>query len=286
MTIVIETVLIAAVPGMFEGLLAIAIVLTYRASGVVNVALGSAGALGAVVAAALAPALTPVPALLLGVCVSAVCGAWLTDVACYRPLRPYPRSLLVTALAGAVLSFILAETWHTGFTFPALLPERLVGVGPYQVTSLLIVGLGAGLLVTGASAALLHVRPPRAAAPGLRSESAPATWVALGAGAIAGVAACLTAEATFEAGFMLIPGLVAVLAAAVARLRSPVIAFAAAIAVEVTRALSIHDKMPHSGYTLAFVTVLLVAAGLYALHNATRLIAGMLSGAGRRQPHY
>lgn len=287
MTNVIETALIALAPGALEGLLAVAIVLTYRAAGVVNVALGSVGALGAVLAASLAPTLTPAPALLVGICASGIAGAALTSVSRLRPLRPYPRSLLVTALVAVVLSYALARTWEANLAFPAFLPERLIGVGPYEVTSLLIVGLVIGLLSTAGAVVLLHFRPGPSLTGRMAADPHPsATWVLLATGAMAGLAACLTAEATFGAGFMVIPGLVAVLAALLAKLRSPVIAFATAAGVEVVRALSIHSKMPHSGYTIAFVAALLIVGCLSVLLPVVRAPASAPGRASRRQSGY
>ncbi len=289
MTSVTETILIALGPGTFEGLLAVAIVLTYRSSGVVNCALGSIGALGAVLAALLVPASVPVFTVVTGVLISAVCsGACSAGLARYDPVRRYPLSLLITAGVGVLLFFVLIRTWRQNLEFPVLLPDRLVGLGAYQTTYLQVAGVVAGVLATAAAAALVHDSPRTTT--GRRTPSEPAggldrnrTWGLLVAGAIAGLSACFTAETGFGPDFMLIPALVALLAACIARFRSPTVAFVAAVAVEVVRNLSIHYKVAHSGYTVAFAGVLLLAVCLSLLLYAVSRASG--TGRRARQQH-
>lgn len=267
MTNVAETFLIALGPGTFEGLLAVAIVLSFRSTGVVNAALGMMGALGAVAAALLAEAISPSAALIIGVLVSSVCAAGLTlATSRHSSTRRYPWSLLATAVVAIAVFYALDRTWDASREFPVFLPERLISVGPYQITPLQVIGVVSGIVVAGMAAMLLRRHPDNSRT--LLSPVFPNVWVVLFAGAVGGFSAICMAEGAFGPDFMEIPSLVALLAASVARLRSPVIAFLAAVVVEVIRNLTIHFRLAHSGYTLAFIAAMLLAACLYLLRYA------------------
>jgi branched-chain amino acid transport system permease protein len=279
MSHVIETCLIALIPGAFEGLLAVAIVFTYRVTGVINLALGGAGASGAFVAASLAPHVGVPASIALGL----VCSALLTGVVTAAAL-PRNRSILdpvpvlVTAAPAVALEQILTRAWPVGLEFPNVLPQTVVGVWRFQVTELHLAGLVLGLVaVAGTALALRSATLGRWRFAWRRPGTPRGGLILLIPGVIAGASACLEAQVTFGPGYMLTPLLVALMAAIIARFRRVDIAFGVAVLVEMARNMSVRYDPAHAGYVEAMGVILVFAAALYL----PRLLLGA-PAAGRK----
>jgi branched-subunit amino acid ABC-type transport system permease component len=182
------------------------------------------------------------------------------------PLNPLP--VLAALGVAVVIEQVVSQLWPAGLQFPDLLGQRIFNVGPYELTPLHAAGLIAGLIAIATSAAVLGR---------IRGERARMLGLAL-AGLIAGVSGCLAAQAGFGPGYMVVPALVAALAAAIARFRRLELAFLAAIAIELARTFSVRYDLPHAGYTAGVALVLIGALALYGAYY----LAGSVRGAGGR----
>lgn len=271
MAYVIETSIIALVPGTFEGILAVALVLVYARTHVVNVSLGASGAIGTLLAAYLTGRIGVAPAMLVGLaaCVAitvaitaAVSGSWLPA------WWPLPSAL--TLVAALILEQVLTKLWIRVPGFPDLLPLRVIAIEHYQLTPIHVVGLAGGVAAVLVAVAVLRLKPGRApSGDGQAGKLKPIrlSWtpvVLLMAGTLAFASASLTAQSGFGPGYMVAPAVVAFLAAALGLFRRPEIAFVAAVAIEVARNLSVRYDFPHAGYTSGVVIVAALTAALYA----------------------
>lgn len=267
MALVIETSIIALVPGTFEGLLAIAIVLVYGSRRVVNVSLAATGALGAYLTACLAPDVGLPLSIALGLVLTVLASTAITLAVSWRQTRTWnPVPFLLTLLVAVALEQGLTRIWNRGLEFPEFLPQRVISIGHYQLTPLHVAGVAAG--VTAVLLAIGIVQWLRRQG-GLQNTSSgvgerlPIMTALAASGILAFASACLTAEAGFAPGFMVAPAVVATLAAAIGLFRRPEVAFIAAVGIEVARDLSVRLNVPHAGYTSGVAVVLLLAAALY-----------------------
>lgn len=267
----VETILIALVPGTCEGILAAAIILIYRSTGVVNVAVGAAGTIGVCLADALSSRVPLGLAAATGIIVSSLCLVALTyAIGGSRLTARYPRSLLASLFAAVIIEEALDRLWSSRF-FPSAFPDSLIVVVRYEITPLQIAAAAAGLLVAACASLALRSQPQRLA------ESIEVAFVPFArlrvalilvlAGVAASLSAWLTAQGSDGPGFMALPTLVALLAAIIARFRSIVVAFVAAMSVEVIRNVSIRFAIPEAGYTAAFILVVLLAAIGYSVRR-------------------
>ncbi|HET6809796.1 MAG TPA: branched-chain amino acid ABC transporter permease [Acidimicrobiales bacterium] len=117
------------VNGCLWGLLAIGIVLIYKANGIFNFAQGEFGSMAALIAVSAVDGLGPFPklplpvAMVLGLIAGTACGL-LTERLVIRPLFRAPRATLLVATAGVALFFASIQALCTGtdlsHVFPAL----------------------------------------------------------------------------------------------------------------------------------------------------------------------
>src|SRR5581483_443676 len=107
------------VNGCLWGLLAIGIVLIYKANGIFNFAQGEFGSMAALIAVSAVDGLGPFPklplavAMVLGLVAGTGCGL-LTERLVIRPLFRAPRATLLVATAGAALFFASMQALFTG----------------------------------------------------------------------------------------------------------------------------------------------------------------------------
>lgn len=260
-----EPILIALVPGAPQGLLAAAIVFSWRAAGVPNVGIGVFGAVGALIVALLA-GVAPLPAALVcGFGVSALmAGAVGLLVPSPTPRRTGMTSLLFV-LAAVTVGVLLSLLWPVGLQFPSILPETVLTIGRYRVAPLQLIALVLGaagaaaisilFVVTGARRG--NVRAPFATTPGGRLA------VCAVSGVMAAVAACLIAQMSFAGPSMFVPSVMAIIATAIAGFRSPTVAFGAGLALEVARTVLVEHQTAHAGYGEAVAVVVLLGVLLW-----------------------
>jgi branched-chain amino acid transport system permease protein len=138
--------------GVVYGLLAVGLVVVYRGSRIINFAYGEIGMLGAFAFSELwtGAHIGLVPALVLGVAISAILGA-ATEVALVRPLRGQPAiKAMVGTLAIAALMLTFASRRYG--LYPKFLPPLFAGDGfrvaglTVQPTQLVILAVGAVVL--------------------------------------------------------------------------------------------------------------------------------------------
>jgi len=117
------------VNGCLWGLLAIGIVLVYKANGIFNFAQGEFGSMAALIAVAAVDGLGPFPkmpmpiAMILGLLAGVLCGV-ATERLVVRPLFRSPRATLLVATAGVALFLASLQALFTGtdlsHVFPAI----------------------------------------------------------------------------------------------------------------------------------------------------------------------
>ena len=285
-----EVLALGALTGLGYGLVAVGLVLTYRASRVVNFAHGQIGALAAVVMA-LVHQRWGIPyweafatALVVGAGLSA-----LTDVVVIRRLRGSPAILSLVATLGVSaalydLTLSAGNGLATGtlFPMPAGLPSTRFGalvITPAAWGLLVLSPLAVAVLAwflqrtaTGAAVLASASSPEGARVLGIRApRMATIAW------AVAGALAALTAALVLPAGAIPTPAalgpallLRALTAAALARMTSLPIAFGAGIAIGVAEHVTTFNT-PADGATDLILFAVLVIAVLVRPPAAARM---------------
>jgi branched-chain amino acid transport system permease protein len=260
----------------------VGIVVLYRATGVVYLAFGAVGALGALIAYSMVHAGVPGWAAWL-VCVAAAAAVTLAYGLLFGPALAR-REPLVKAVATLGLTLVLFGAmdllWTTGGgqSRAITLPTDNGGftIGQVQVTWTQVIALGAGVVITAGTAAFLRYTKlgtaMRAIAndreitatlgvPVRRVEAA--AW--LGCGVLAGVAGLLLADlVALDATTLTFLVISSLSAALIARLRSVALTFVAALVVGLVHDLltpiqalsSYRDMTP---FVLAAVALLVIS---------------------------
>lgn len=260
-----EPILIALVPGAPQGLLAAAIVFSWRAAGVPNLGIGVFGAVGALVVALLA-GVAPLPAALVcGFGVSALIAGAVGLLVPSPTSRGTGIAALLCVLAAVAVAILLYLWWPVGLQFPSIVPESVLAIGRYRVAPVQLVALVLG--AAGAAAVSVVFAVAGARRGNVRSRFATNTGGRLAvcavSGVMAAVAACLIAHMSFAAPSMFVPSVMAMIAAAIAGFRSPTVAFGAGLALEVARTVLVEQQTAHAGYGEAVAVVVLLGVLLW-----------------------
>lgn len=250
MQTLLQTIVLGITSGAVDALLALAIVLIYRTTGVLNFAQAATGSLAAYVAFSLAQG-RPLWLALGGMLL--VAGALGAATSLAVSVAPGPGHALTSAVAslavGILLEQIIAVGWGSALgNFPAPFGPAAVTVGGISVTWS---GLAGVVVAAGLALALAaFLRWTRRGTMLRALEDDPEAVTLCGAdvghlvltvwaiaGALAAIAAFFAAQLLFAPGYLDPYFLAALVAAVVGGLRSLTAAFAGALALEVARDL-------------------------------------------------